>query len=155
MVNQGQEVSRVAQCRSELLRVARKKTGDRQTDRPTKGRTDTPSYRDARTHLKMGVQTKKIIFKMKNFNFWLVTFENCSWPMKKKHEHLTRVHSTYPQSIWSLLQPVKVVLFHYKYHTSLPKYEIFVFFATKTLLILYVESQKLVCKWIGLYLVCM
>ena len=53
-------MSRVAQSRSELLRVTQsseKKNGgqtDRQKDRPTDRRTDTPSYRDARTHLIKG-----------------------------------------------------------------------------------------------------
>ena len=47
---------------------------------------------------------------MKNFRFGWVHLNTARGPWKKTHEHLTRVHSTYPQPIWSLLEPVKVVL---------------------------------------------
>ena len=99
---------RVVQSCAELLRVNQscenpkktKKWGtdrrtDGPTDRPTDQWTDTPSYRDARTHLKMGVQTKKIIFKMKNFGYgyaclFIHLWESCIVVMRQyKHIHPT------------------------------------------------------------------
>ena len=56
--------------------------------------------------------------KISTFGWWHL--KTAQGQGKKTHEHLTKVHSTYPQPIWSLLEPVKVVLSHYKYHTSLP-----------------------------------
>ena len=64
----------------------------------------------------------------------MVTFENGSEPMEKTHEHLTKVHSTYPQPIWSLLEPVKVVLHHFKNKMPMPKLK-FLTFLLKTILL--------------------
>ena len=49
---------------------------------------------------------------------------------KKTHEHLTRVHSTYPQPIGSLSEHVKMALYHFKNQTSMPKMAMCDFFPT-------------------------
>ena len=73
--------------------------------------------------------SKKSFLKCKISTFVWVHLKTARDQLKKTHEHLTRVHSTYPPLIWSLLEHVKVVLYHFKGQTSMPKTAIFAFFA--------------------------
>ena len=108
--------------------------------------------------------TSKFIFTLWQRKSWCIRMKfllnNAKYvplPHVKCYENLSTLRlniSTYPQHVWSLLEHVKVVLYHFENQTSMQNTVFFLVFGLKTLLILNIGSQKLVWTCIRMPLVC-
>ena len=75
---------------------------------------------DLQNHTYTSRRATKIGMRM-HWDAFSVQLENHENREISRYPKLTRVHSTYPQPIWSLLEPVKVVLHHFKNKMAMPK----------------------------------